>query len=320
MAKYRRNNNYTRAKGTARRDYGSTQRSWEAKARYGKRSVGSKTNRGSEKMVQNTKVTVRATGDHYPYFAESNFEKLGYWRIPVTEVVVKNESHFERYNERKEVFIKGVSVRFILNMLAGTSVIGAMYDARIQDRLVPVCAGDMDDRPMYFDMGEMYEGTWILLNTESVGMLRTGGPFAMVSGGHEILLDSSDASLHRARTNRDERKQIGVAEWRDAEGEARKRPVFRQNYTIEGGGTRVGTGPYERKSVRVYFAVGKKMECAVNAEGQMKFERPLEIVMGVQSHTQIEGFEHANDGSIPVEVIGGKVSGVMVDVYYRTSV
>jgi hypothetical protein len=269
--------------------------------------------RGITDEAINHKMTVRASADRYYYFANKTDRPLGYWRIPVTDIIllerVNSGETGERSRVRDKVFVKGVCVRFIINMAASTSVVGAMYDAKIQSDPVAVSNG-VNGRPGYFTMGAVgavIENVWTLLSTDGVGMVTEDGPFEMWPGGHGVSLDSPDESLHYARVKKmHEGGPIGEAQWKEATGE-RKGKVFKQDFQSPGS-RQLGPGRFEEKYVEVYFEVGEWFEYSLNDGGLLEFERPLEIVMGVRSIVMDE-----NCGRI----YAGNVTGVMVDVYYQ---
>ena len=176
------------------------------------------------------KVTVRASKGRYPYCMDRGHRSLGYWRIPVTDLIplerVNSGETGEPSRVRGEVHVRGVDVRFVINMAVGTSVVGAMYDAKIQSDPVAISNG-VNGRPEYFTIGSR----GALLSTDGVGMVTEDGPFAIVSGGHGVSLDSPDGSLHLARMNMGERRPVGEAQWENKE---RKGKVFRQDFRLEG--------------------------------------------------------------------------------------
>ena len=243
-------------------------------------------------------VTVRASKDRYPYFADPGHRPLGYWRIPVTDLIP-----LERVNsgETGGVYLQGVNVRFIVNMAASTSVVGAMYNAKIQSDPVAISNG-VDGRPEYFTMGT--EGFGMLLSTGGVGMVTNYGPFAIVSGRHGISPDSPDGSLHLARINMGRGGPVGEAQWR----KERMGSVFKQDFQMEGP-PQLGSGGYEENYVEVYFEVEEWFEYGSNDGGSLEFKRPLEIVMGVKSKAM-------KVGGPPGGLEAGVVTGVIVDVYW----
>jgi len=87
------------------------------------------------------------------------------------------------------VYVTGVTVRFIANMAASTSVVGVMYDAKMQSDPVAISNGT-NGRSEYFTMGAasaVDENVGMLLSTDGVGMVTEDGTFAMVSGGHGVV-------------------------------------------------------------------------------------------------------------------------------------
>jgi len=247
---------------------------------------------------------IRASMDRYLYFANQRHRPLGYWRIPVTDAIpleqVNSGESGEPSRVRGQVYVTGVDVRFTVNMAASTSVVGAMYNAGVRSDPVAISNG-ANGRPECFTMGApsaVDENVGMLLSTNGVSMVTEDGPFAVMSGGHGISLDSPDGSLHLARIKTRGGGPVGK--------------VFRQDFQLAGP-PQLGCRRYEEKSVKAYFPVRKWFEYGSNDDGVLEFERPLEIVMGVKSKVIDDGSMTDSSGRIEA----GNVTGVMVDVYWR---
>lgn len=143
-----------------------------------------------------------------PVFSSGQYAEHNYLRIPVTDAImgerVGHDPPDHRQHTTKEVYIKGVGIKFNVIYVRSGQLMAICYPARVQGRTglkeesVDMKGLDATEESGYFMAGVKTgeKGSDCrLLDVAETGMVSEEGPFAVRSGARGLEMDSVDGSL-----------------------------------------------------------------------------------------------------------------------------